>query len=62
METILERYAASLAQARSLVGHLLAAPLPPPEPAIRRALAGAVMTDRALLDEAQRAWLDVLSA
>lgn len=60
MEAILARYAACLDQARTLIGHLLAAPLPQPEPAIRQALAGAVMTDPALLDEAQRAWLAVL--
>jgi 5'-methylthioadenosine phosphorylase len=60
METILARYAACLDQARALIGHLLAAPLPAPEPAIRQALAGAVMTDEALLDEAQRGWLSVL--
>lgn len=60
METILARYAASLDQARSLIGHLLSAPLPAPEPAIRHALAGAVMTPDALLSEEQRAWLAVL--
>jgi 5'-methylthioadenosine phosphorylase len=62
MDAILARYAGCLAQARALVDALLAAPLPQPEPAIRQALNGAVMTPDALLDEAQRAWLAVLRA
>jgi 5'-methylthioadenosine phosphorylase len=62
MDAILARYAGCLAQARALIGALLAAPLPEPEPAIRRALAGAVMTPDALLDAEQRAWLAVLRA
>ena len=60
MEAIMARYAACLEQARALIGHLAAGPQPEPEPAIRRALQGAVMTDESLLDEAQRAWLSVL--
>lgn len=62
MQTILARYAACLDQARALIGHLLAAPLPVPEPAIRQALVGAVMTPDTLLDAAQHEWLAVLRA
>lgn len=62
MQSILARYAACLDQARALIGHLLAAPLPAPEPAIRQALAGAVMTADGLLDATQREWLAVLRA
>lgn len=60
MDAILARYAACVEMAKALVGHLLAAPAPVPEPAIRQALSGAVMTPDALLDEAQRDWLAVL--
>ena len=60
MDAIMARYAGCLDQARALIGALLAAPLPEPEPAIRRALAGAVMTADALLEPAQREWLGVL--
>ena len=49
-------------QARALVTALLAAPLPAPEPSIRRALAGAVITADALLSAEQRDWLAVLRA
>lgn len=62
MDAILARYAACVAQARALVGHLMAAPMPEPEPTIRQALAGAVMTPEDLLDAAQRDWLAVLRA
>lgn len=62
MDAILARYAGCVAQAQALIDALLTAPLPTPEPAIRQALAGAVMTPDAQLDEAQRAWLAVLRA
>jgi len=57
---IFARYAETLATARSLVGALLEAPLPEPEPAIRTALGDAMVTPEAALDAAQRAWLEVL--
>lgn len=60
MDAIMARYAACVEMARSLVGHLMAAPAVEPEPAIRQALAGAVMTPAHLLDETQRDWLAVL--
>lgn len=60
MDAVLARYAGCLDQARALIGALLAAPLPTPEPAIRRALAGAVMTSDVLLSPEQRDWLAVL--
>ena len=62
MDAIMARYAACVEQARALIGALVAAPLPTPEPAIRQALSGAVMTPDTLLDDAQRAWLAVLRA
>ena len=62
MDAILARYAGCLDQAKALIAALLAAPLPEPEPAIRRALAGAVMTADALLSPEQRDWLAVLRA
>jgi hypothetical protein len=60
MDAILARYAACVEMAKALVGHLLAAPAVEPEPAIRQALTGAVMTPEHLLDDAQRDWLAVL--
>lgn len=60
MDAILSRYAACVEQARLLVQRLLAAPVPTPEPSIRQALQGAVMTPDAVLDDAQRDWLAVL--
>lgn len=60
MEAIMARYATCLEQARALIGHLAAGPQPEPEPAIRGALQGAVMTDESLLDDDQRRWLSVL--
>ncbi|MBT9487210.1 MAG: MTAP family purine nucleoside phosphorylase [Rubrivivax sp.] len=62
MDAVLARYAGCLDQARALIGALLAVPLPAPEPAIRRALAGAVMTADAVLSPEQRDWLAVLRA
>lgn len=60
MDAIMARYASCMAMAQALVGHLLAAPAVTPEPAIRQALAGAVMTPESLLDATQRDWLAVL--
>lgn len=60
VQAILQRYAASLAQARRLLDALLAGPLPEPEPAIRGALRDAMITPDDALDPAQRAWLEVL--
>ncbi|MBL8323700.1 MAG: hypothetical protein JNJ89_01960 [Rubrivivax sp.] len=57
---IFERYAQSLAKARRVIDALLQAPLPEPEPEIRRALTDAVMTPDAALGEEQRSWLGVL--
>jgi 5'-methylthioadenosine phosphorylase len=57
---ILQRYAQALVQARQVLDALLKAPLPEPEPEIRQALAGAVMTPDAALTPAQRDWLAVL--
>ena len=57
---IFEPYGQSLGKARSVLDHLLAQPLPEPEPAIHSALQGALLTrDDALLGE-QKEWLSVL--
>jgi len=57
---ILERYAQALTAARRVLDEVLRSPLPTPEPEIRQALAGAVMTPEAALTPAQRGWLEVL--
>jgi 5'-methylthioadenosine phosphorylase len=57
---VLRRYGDSLAKARRVLGQLLRAPLPEPEPAIRSALASALLTPDGALSSAQRDWLDVL--
>lgn len=60
VSVILERYAKTLEQARRVLDALLRSPLPEPEPEIRGALAGAVMTTDAAMSAAQREWLGVL--
>ena len=60
VSAIFERYGQSLAQARRLLDTLLAAPPPEPEPEIRSALAGAMMTPDSALTPQQREWLQVL--
>jgi 5'-methylthioadenosine phosphorylase len=57
---IFERYGQTLSKARLVLDELLRAPLPQPEPDIRAALATALLTPDAALDDAQRAWLAVL--
>lgn len=59
---IFERYAQTLAAGRQVLDELLRGPLPEPEADIRQALGGSLMTPDAVLDSAQRAWLDVLRA
>jgi 5'-methylthioadenosine phosphorylase len=53
-------YGRTLERARQVLDALLAAPLPTPEPAIRGALATAMLTPEAALTAAQREWMDVL--
>jgi 5'-methylthioadenosine phosphorylase len=60
VDTIMALYAQTLAKGRALLDHLLAQPLPAPEPEIRGALAGAMLTPDSALDDAQREWLGVL--
>ena len=60
VDTIMALYAQTLAKGRALLDHLLAQPLPAPEPGIRSALAGAMLTPDSMLDDAQREWLAVL--
>lgn len=57
---IFERYGRTLADARRLLTSLLSRPLPTPEPELRRALEGAVLTPDGALTDAQRDWLAVL--
>jgi len=59
---IFERYGQTLAQARLVLDELLRAPLPQPESDIRSALATALLTPDAALDDAQRGWLGVLKS
>ena len=60
VEAIMARYGQTLAQARALLDRLLADDLPMPEPAIRSALTGALLTPDEALTDAQREWLEVL--
>ncbi|MBC7415372.1 MAG: MTAP family purine nucleoside phosphorylase [Herminiimonas sp.] len=62
VESILARYRDSLTLVLGLLAYIAAQPLPTIEPAIRQALALAMMTPETALDDAQRAWLDVLRA
>lgn len=57
---IFELYGKSLQRARGLLDHLVAQPAVLPEPAIRTALASAMLTPLGSLNAAQRAWMDVL--
>jgi 5'-methylthioadenosine phosphorylase len=57
---IFELYGRSLAKARELLDHLLAQPLPVPEPAIRGSLQSAMLTPDDALAPEQLAWLAVL--
>ncbi len=57
---IFELYGRSLAKARELLDHLLAQPLPVPEPAIRGSLQSAMLTPDDALTPEQLAWLAVL--
>ena len=60
VDKIFALYGKSLAKARAVLDHLLAQPPIAPEPAIRTALAGALLTEADAVTPAQRAWLDVL--
>ena len=57
---IFELYGQSLAKARTVLNHLLAGPLPEPEPAIRAALQSALLTPDDAMTADQRQWLAVL--
>ena len=57
---IFELYGASLFKARRLLDALLSPPLPQPGPAIRTALAAAMMSPDDALNGPQREWLSVL--
>jgi len=60
VESIMALYAQTLVKGRAVLDHLLAQPLPEPEPAIRHALSGALLTPDSALSPAQREWLEVL--
>jgi 5'-methylthioadenosine phosphorylase len=60
VSAIFALYGRSLAQARTLLDTMLGRPLPVPEPAIRTALASAMLTPDAALSSEQREWMDVL--
>ena len=60
VDKIFALYGNSLAKARALLDHLLTQPPVTPEPAIRSALAGALLISADAVTPAQRAWLDVL--
>jgi 5'-methylthioadenosine phosphorylase len=57
---IFERYGQTLATARAVLDELTRGEPPEPEPAIRTALATALMTPDRALNSAQREWLEVL--
>ncbi len=57
---IFELYGKSLQRARGLLDHLATQPAVSPEPAIRTALTGAMLTPLDALSAEQRAWMDVL--
>ena len=52
----------ALATGRRVLDGLLVGPMPAPEPAIRQALAPALLMPNAALTVEQREWLDVLRA
>jgi 5'-methylthioadenosine phosphorylase len=57
---VMRLYGQSLERARRVLDQLLSTPLPEPEPAIRGALASAMLTPDDVLTPAQRDWLAVL--
>ena len=57
---VFARYGQTIVQARTLLAHLLAQPLPTPEADTRTALATALITPASSLTDAQRDWLAVL--
>jgi 5'-methylthioadenosine phosphorylase len=60
VSAIFELYGTSLQRARGVLDHLTTQPAVLPEPAIRTALAGAMLTPTHALTASQRAWMDVL--
>lgn len=60
VDRIFALYGSSLAKVHAVLAHLLAQAPVVPEPAIRTALAGAMLTPLEAVTPAQRAWLDVL--
>ena len=60
VSAIFELYGQSLQKARAVLGHLAMQPAVQPEPAIRTALASAMLTPLDALTTAQRSWMDVL--
>jgi 5'-methylthioadenosine phosphorylase len=60
VSAIFERYGRTLETAKQVLAALLARPLPEPEPALRSALASAMLTPDDALTPAQREWMAVL--
>lgn len=58
---IFELYGKTLQKAGQLLQALLSRPLPEPEPAIRSALASAMLTPEASLTPEQKSWVEVLN-
>lgn len=60
VSAVFERYGRTLATAGQLLQAVLAQPLPTPEPSVRHALSGAVLTPDGQLSAQQLEWLAVL--
>jgi 5'-methylthioadenosine phosphorylase len=60
VEHVFQLYGATLVKAQNVLNAAMQRSLPKPEPEIRSALKGAVLTRDTELTEAQRRWLDVI--
>lgn len=60
VSAVFELYGQSLAKARRLLNELLAGPHPAPEPSIRTALTGALLTPDEAMTPAQKDWVSLL--
>jgi 5'-methylthioadenosine phosphorylase len=60
VEHVFQLYGATLVKAQNVLNAAMQRSLPEPEPEIRSALKGAVLTPETELTQAQRRWLDTL--
>ena len=60
VENVFQLYGSTLAKAQQVLQSAMQKPLPGPEPEIRSALKGAILTRDAELTNEQQAWLDTL--